>query len=111
MSVNERVWLGCGDESHVCRAAAILLESARAELAPLPAALRRRALARCKDLHEAALSALQVCTLHWRHELAPEPRVPSVPRHLKVPGHDTAYDQRPGTSQDFETFQNELELS
>lgn len=59
VSVNERVWLGCGDESHVCRAAALLLEAARADLAPLPSALRRRALARCKDLHETALSALQ----------------------------------------------------
>ncbi|CAH0604650.1 unnamed protein product [Chrysodeixis includens] len=59
VSVNERVWLGCGDESHVCRCAALLLDVARAELAPLPVALRRRALARCKDLHEAALGALQ----------------------------------------------------
>lgn len=60
MSVKERVWLGCGDESHVCGAAAALLEAARADVAALPAAPRRRALARCKDLHEAALSALQV---------------------------------------------------
>ncbi|XP_026495219.2 nuclear pore complex protein Nup155 [Vanessa tameamea] len=59
VSVNERVWLGCGDESHVCAAAALLLAAARAELAPLSPALRRRALSRCKDLHEAALSALQ----------------------------------------------------
>ncbi|XP_049867137.1 nuclear pore complex protein Nup154 [Pectinophora gossypiella] len=59
VSVNERVWLGCGDETHVCGAAALLLEAARAELAPLPPAQRRRALARCKDLHECALSALQ----------------------------------------------------
>ncbi|XP_013146024.1 PREDICTED: nuclear pore complex protein Nup155 [Papilio polytes] len=59
VSVKERVWLGCGDESHVCGAAAALLEAARADVAALPAAPRRRALARCKDLHEAALSALQ----------------------------------------------------
>ncbi|XP_075969524.1 nuclear pore complex protein Nup154 [Anticarsia gemmatalis] len=59
VSVHERVWLGCGDESHVCRGAALLLEAARAELAPLPPAARRRALTRCKDLHETALSALQ----------------------------------------------------
>ncbi|XP_023943990.2 nuclear pore complex protein Nup154 [Bicyclus anynana] len=59
VSVNERVWLGCGDESHVCAAAALLLEAARAELSPLPPTPRRRALARCKDLHEATLSALQ----------------------------------------------------
>ncbi|XP_073944058.1 nuclear pore complex protein Nup154 [Choristoneura fumiferana] len=59
VSVNERVWLGCGDETHVCGAAARLLEAARGELAPLPAPLRRRALARCKDLHEAAISSLQ----------------------------------------------------
>ncbi|XP_045533770.1 nuclear pore complex protein Nup154 [Papilio machaon] len=59
VSVNERVWLGCGDESHVCGAAAALLTAARSDVASLPAAPRRRALARCKDLHEAALSALQ----------------------------------------------------
>ncbi|KAL0842019.1 hypothetical protein ABMA28_014235 [Loxostege sticticalis] len=59
VSVNERVWLGCGDETHVCCVAALLLESVRGELAPLEAPARRRALARCKDLHEAALSSLQ----------------------------------------------------
>ncbi|KAM3963496.1 nuclear pore complex protein Nup154 [Aphomia sociella] len=59
VSVNERVWLGCGDETHVCAAAALLLSAARTALAPLPSAPRRRARARCKDLHEAALSALQ----------------------------------------------------
>ncbi|XP_069365133.1 nuclear pore complex protein Nup154 [Maniola hyperantus] len=59
VSVNERVWLGCGDESHVCAAAALLLDAARSELAPLPPTPRRRALTRCKDLHEATLSALQ----------------------------------------------------
>ncbi|OWR42917.1 Nuclear pore complex protein Nup155 [Danaus plexippus plexippus] len=59
VSVNERVWLGCGDESHVCACAALLLNAARADLLPLPPAPRRRALTRCKDLHEAALSALQ----------------------------------------------------
>ncbi|CAB3242107.1 unnamed protein product [Arctia plantaginis] len=59
VSLSERVWLGCGEESHVYRVAALLLESARAELAPLPPAPRRRALSRCKDLHETALSALQ----------------------------------------------------
>ncbi|CAG9783700.1 unnamed protein product [Diatraea saccharalis] len=59
VSVNERVWLGCGDETHVCAVAALLLDAARSELAPLHAAARRRALARCKDLHEAALSSLQ----------------------------------------------------
>ncbi|XP_045519163.1 nuclear pore complex protein Nup154 [Pieris brassicae] len=59
VSVNERVWLGCGDESHVCGVAVLLLQQARSEVANLPAAPRRRALARCKDLHEAALSALQ----------------------------------------------------
>ncbi|XP_045785150.1 nuclear pore complex protein Nup154 [Maniola jurtina] len=59
VSVNERVWLGCGDESHVCAAAALLLDAARTELAPLPPTPRRRALTRCKDLHEATLSALQ----------------------------------------------------
>ncbi|XP_026329328.1 nuclear pore complex protein Nup154 [Hyposmocoma kahamanoa] len=59
VSVNERVWLGCGDETHVCACAALLLEAARTELAPLPPAQRRRALAKCKDLHECALSALQ----------------------------------------------------
>ncbi|XP_052750627.1 nuclear pore complex protein Nup154 [Galleria mellonella] len=59
VSVNERVWLGCGDETHVCGVAARLMQAARADLAPLPPAPRRRALARCKDLHEAALSALQ----------------------------------------------------
>ncbi|XP_028161974.1 nuclear pore complex protein Nup154 [Ostrinia furnacalis] len=74
VSVNERVWLGCGDETHVCSVAALLLESARGELAPLEAAARRRALARCKDLHEAALSSLQVCT----GRLRAEPRVCSV---------------------------------
>ncbi|KAJ0180486.1 hypothetical protein K1T71_003890 [Dendrolimus kikuchii] len=59
VSVNERVWLGCGDEAHVCVVAALLLEAARVEAAPLAAHARRRALARCKDLHEAALSSLQ----------------------------------------------------
>ncbi|XP_063620313.1 nuclear pore complex protein Nup154 [Cydia splendana] len=59
VSVNERVWLGSGDETHLCGAAARLLEAARAELAPLAAAARRRARARCKDLHEAAVSSLQ----------------------------------------------------
>ncbi|XP_068630123.1 nuclear pore complex protein Nup154 [Battus philenor] len=59
VSVNERVWLGCGDESHVCAAAALLLDAARSDVAVLAPAQRRRALARCKDLHEAALSALQ----------------------------------------------------
>ncbi|KAL4703015.1 hypothetical protein ACJJTC_010001 [Scirpophaga incertulas] len=68
VSVNERVWLGCGDETHVCGAAALLLEAARAELLPLPAAARRRALARCKDLHEAALSALQVLLVSRRRD-------------------------------------------
>ncbi|CAK1581968.1 unnamed protein product [Parnassius mnemosyne] len=59
VSVNERVWLGCGEESHVCAVAALLLQAARAELPALAHTPRRRALARCKDLHEAALSALQ----------------------------------------------------
>ncbi|XP_028042298.1 nuclear pore complex protein Nup154 [Bombyx mandarina] len=59
VSVNERVWLGCGEETHACGAAARLLEAARAHVQPLAAHVRRRALARCKDLHEAALSALQ----------------------------------------------------
>ncbi|XP_048479675.1 nuclear pore complex protein Nup154 [Plutella xylostella] len=59
VSVNERAWLASGDELHVCRVCALLLEAAR-ELAPaLPPAARRRCLARAKDLHEAALSALQ----------------------------------------------------
>lgn len=62
VSVNERVWLSCGDETHVCAVAALVLDTARGELLSLPPALRRRALARCKDLHEAALSSLQVCT-------------------------------------------------
>ncbi|XP_041977071.1 nuclear pore complex protein Nup154 [Aricia agestis] len=59
VSVNERVWLGCGDESHVCGAAVCVLQAARTLLPPLAPAARRRARARCKDLHEAALSALQ----------------------------------------------------
>ncbi|CAG4909693.1 unnamed protein product [Colias eurytheme] len=59
VSVNERVWLGCGDECHVCGVAVLLLQAARADVPQLPPAPRRKALARCKDLHEAALSALQ----------------------------------------------------
>ncbi|XP_072943957.1 nuclear pore complex protein Nup154 [Epargyreus clarus] len=59
VSVNERVWLGCGEESHVCACAAQLLAAARAELAPLAAAPRRRARTRAKDLHDCAISALQ----------------------------------------------------
>ncbi|XP_060810852.1 nuclear pore complex protein Nup154 [Amyelois transitella] len=62
VSVNERVWLGCGDETHVCGVAALLLSSARPALAALPPAHRRRALARCKELYDAALSATQVTT-------------------------------------------------
>ncbi|CAK1552084.1 unnamed protein product [Leptosia nina] len=59
VSVNERVWLGCGEENHVCGVAVLLLQHARLDVVQLPPAPRRRALARCKDLHEAALSALQ----------------------------------------------------
>ncbi|XP_038215888.1 nuclear pore complex protein Nup154 [Zerene cesonia] len=59
VSVNERVWLGCGDECHVCGVAVLLLQAARADVPQLAPAPRRKALARCKDLHEAALSALQ----------------------------------------------------
>ncbi|XP_053623527.1 nuclear pore complex protein Nup154 [Plodia interpunctella] len=59
VSMNERVWLGCGDESHLCAVAAQLLSAARAPLCALPPAPRRRALARCKELHDAALSATQ----------------------------------------------------
>ncbi|KOB66409.1 Uncharacterized protein OBRU01_20208 [Operophtera brumata] len=58
------IYINCGDETHVCAVAAAVLEAARGELLSLPPAPRRRALARCKDLHEAALSSLQVCT-HW----------------------------------------------
>ncbi|GBP10894.1 Nuclear pore complex protein Nup154 [Eumeta japonica] len=59
VSVNERVWLASGEETHAARVCALLLEEAREIVPTLPATARRRTLARAKDLHEAALCSLQ----------------------------------------------------
>lgn len=59
VSVNERIWLASGDEIHLARVCGYLLETVREDVVSMQPHARRRVLARSKDLHEAALCALQ----------------------------------------------------